>query len=143
MIYSVVITSYPHTPYKKRKNHRRTPNYENRKPNLSLTKLIFYDFFFFFFFWGGKLIFYDGMRKLSVSYLNVLFLGNISYSWLFHTGCRFKTIRKDERWQNIQTCLNIFGSPQLQTRRLDIIGAGNPPPLGINTRSLFLFYHTV
>ncbi|KAK4539025.1 hypothetical protein RGQ29_032039 [Quercus rubra] len=35
---------------------------------------------------------------------------------------RFKTIRKDW-WQNIETCLNIFGSPQLQTRRLDITGA--------------------
>ncbi|KAL0014351.1 hypothetical protein SO802_001420 [Lithocarpus litseifolius] len=33
---------------------------------------------------------------------------------------RFKTIRRDW-WQNIQTCLNIFGSPQ---RRLDITGAG-------------------
>ncbi|XP_050271172.1 uncharacterized protein LOC126714833 isoform X4 [Quercus robur] len=35
---------------------------------------------------------------------------------------RFKTIRKDW-WQNIQTCFNIFGSPQLQTRKLDITGA--------------------
>uniref|UniRef100_A0A7N2QZR5 Ankyrin repeat-containing protein n=1 Tax=Quercus lobata TaxID=97700 RepID=A0A7N2QZR5_QUELO len=35
---------------------------------------------------------------------------------------RFKTIARD--WsQNIQTCLNIFGFPQLQTRRLDITGA--------------------
>ncbi|KAL0014350.1 hypothetical protein SO802_001419 [Lithocarpus litseifolius] len=32
---------------------------------------------------------------------------------------RFKTIRRDW-WQNIQTCLNIFGAPQ---RRLDITGA--------------------
>nr|POE84845.1 isoform 2 of nuclear factor nf-kappa-b p105 [Quercus suber] len=35
----------------------------------------------------------------------------------------FKTIRKDW-WQNIQTCLNIFGSSQLKTRKLDITGAG-------------------
>ena len=119
MIYSVVITSYPHTPYKKRKNHRRTPNYENRKPNLSLTKLIFY----------------DGMRKLailsspiytSVSYFNVLFSGIISYSWLFHTESRIKTL---EKWK--------------KTGKLNITGAGNPSPLGIYTRSLFLFYHTV
>lgn len=123
---------------RKRKNHWRTPNYENRESNLSLTKWIFY----------------DGMRKLAifsspiyctlgVSYFNVLFSGNISYSWLFHTESRFKTIRRDERWQKIQTCLNIFGSPRLQTRKLDITGAGNPFPLGICTRSLFLFYHTI
>ena len=90
-----------------------------------------------------KLIFYDGMRKLavlsspiytSVSYFNVLFSGIISYSWLFHTESQFKTIRKDWR------CLNIFGSSQ---RNLDITSAGNPSPLVIYTRSLFLFYHTV
>ncbi|KAF3951424.1 hypothetical protein CMV_022919 [Castanea mollissima] len=35
---------------------------------------------------------------------------------------RFKTIPTDW-WQNIQTCLNIFGSPPPQTRKLDITGA--------------------
>nr|POE67892.1 ankyrin repeat-containing protein [Quercus suber] len=63
----------------------------------------------------------EGRKSMNVLHAAVMCVEISDYSWLFHTASRFKAIRKDERWQNIQTCLK--GYPQLQTRTLDITRA--------------------